>query len=410
MSSILTNTSAMVALQTLNSINKNLGMTQSEISTGKSVASAKDNASVWAIAQTMTSDVEGFNGIADALATGGSQVAVARTAAETVTGLLTQVKEKVVAAQDSGADATKLMADVTELTNQINSVVSAAQFNGVNLVDGNTASMTVLSSIDRDSTGNVTPSYITVNGQDLSTTAAGTFGSAIFSDGGGTATFNPAGNGEASVSLDPATNTDATLVIADPGFAAGDTISIDVGGQGFSYQFTAADVAAGNSPEDIAAVDLKAQIEGAGIAGLTVAYDASNQGELVFDFSGAAAGSSLSIVSQATPANTGNLANLSSITSGNIGTAATLTNVESLISNAIDAAAALGSSEGRIDIQSDFVGKLTDSLKTGIGALVDADMEEASARLQALQVQQQLGIQSLSIANQAPQNILSLFR
>jgi flagellin len=53
---------------------------------------------------------------------------------------------------------------------------------------------------------------------------------------------------------------------------------------------------------------------------------------------------------------------------------------------------------------------LTDSLKSGIGSLVDADMEAASARLQALQVQQQLGTQALSIANQAPQNILSLFR
>jgi flagellin-like hook-associated protein FlgL len=55
-------------------------------------------------------------------------------------------------------------------------------------------------------------------------------------------------------------------------------------------------------------------------------------------------------------------------------------------------------------------GKQMDALKNGIGAMVDADMEEASARLQALQVQQQLGIQALSIANQAPQNILSLFR
>ena len=53
---------------------------------------------------------------------------------------------------------------------------------------------------------------------------------------------------------------------------------------------------------------------------------------------------------------------------------------------------------------------LTDSLTTGIGSLVDADMEETSARLQALQVQQQLATQSLSIANQQPQNILSLFR
>jgi len=51
-----------------------------------------------------------------------------------------------------------------------------------------------------------------------------------------------------------------------------------------------------------------------------------------------------------------------------------------------------------------------DALKNGVGAMVDADMEEASARLTALQTQQQLGIQSLSIANQAPQSILSLFR
>ena len=66
--------------------------------------------------------------------------------------------------------------------------------------------------------------------------------------------------------------------------------------------------------------------------------------------------------------------------------------------------------EKRLDIQNEFTNKLIDSFKAGIGALVDADLEEASARLQALQVQQQLGIQALSIANQAPQNILALFR
>jgi flagellin len=64
----------------------------------------------------------------------------------------------------------------------------------------------------------------------------------------------------------------------------------------------------------------------------------------------------------------------------------------------------------RVEIQADFVSKLSDSMKAGIGTLVDADMEEASARLQALQVQQQLGVQALSIANQQPQNLLSLFR
>lgn len=84
--------------------------------------------------------------------------------------------------------------------------------------------------------------------------------------------------------------------------------------------------------------------------------------------------------------------------------------LEALIELAVNGAAALGSSGKRIADQASFVGKLADSLKVGIGSLVDADMEEASARLQALQTQQQLGIQALSIANQAPSAILSLFR
>lgn len=92
-------------------------------------------------------------------------------------------------------------------------------------------------------------------------------------------------------------------------------------------------------------------------------------------------------------------------------TAATaLGEIEGLINIAVNGAASLGSAGKRISDQSNFVGKLANSLKLGIGSLVDADMEEASARLQALQTQQQLGIQSLSIANQSPSAILSLFR
>jgi flagellin len=92
------------------------------------------------------------------------------------------------------------------------------------------------------------------------------------------------------------------------------------------------------------------------------------------------------------------------------GAQAALASIENLMQTSINAAASFGSSEKRINIQNTFVSSMVDSLKTGIGAMVDADMEEASARLQALQVQQQLGVQSLSIANQAPQSILSLFR
>ena len=84
--------------------------------------------------------------------------------------------------------------------------------------------------------------------------------------------------------------------------------------------------------------------------------------------------------------------------------------IEGLIQEAVDASAEFGSAQKRMEIQNDFVSKLTDSLKTGIGALTDADLEAASARLQSLQVQQQLGIQALSIANAAPNSILGLFR
>lgn len=98
MSSILTNNSAMVALQSLKNINAGLNRTQVEISTGKAVGSAKDNAAVWAISKVMESDVLGFKGISDSLALGESTVAVARKAAETVNGLLNEIKGKIVAA------------------------------------------------------------------------------------------------------------------------------------------------------------------------------------------------------------------------------------------------------------------------------------------------------------------------
>ena len=87
-----------------------------------------------------------------------------------------------------------------------------------------------------------------------------------------------------------------------------------------------------------------------------------------------------------------------------------LENIEDLIQTSIDTAAGLGSAGSRIETQNEFVGKLTDLLTSGIGTLVDADMEATSAKLQALQTQQQLGVQALTIANQAPQTILSLFR
>ena len=77
---------------------------------------------------------------------------------------------------------------------------------------------------------------------------------------------------------------------------------------------------------------------------------------------------------------------------------------------AIGAAASFATTQVKINSQQSFVNSLADSMKTGIGSLIDTDMEEASARLQALQVQQQLSTQALSISNQQSQSLLSLFR
>jgi len=74
------------------------------------------------------------------------------------------------------------------------------------------------------------------------------------------------------------------------------------------------------------------------------------------------------------------------------------------------AASNLGAVKSRIDLQKDFVTSLMDAIDRGVGTLVDADMNEESTKLQALQVKQQLGIQALSIANSGSQSILSLFR
>lgn len=84
--------------------------------------------------------------------------------------------------------------------------------------------------------------------------------------------------------------------------------------------------------------------------------------------------------------------------------------VDAALGQLTDAASNLGAVKNRIDTQKDFVQSLTDAIDRGIGQLVDADMNAESTRLQALQTQQQLGIQALSIANSNSQNILSLFR
>ncbi len=397
MSSILTNTSAMVALQTMRGINSNMAEVQSQLSTGKSVANARDNAAVWAISKTMESDVKGFSGISDSLALGRSTVAVGRQAAETVTDLLTQMKGHIVAAQEDNVDRTKIQTDVDALREQIRSVVSAAQFNGLNLVDGTTATANVLSSLDRDIDGNVEARTIEVNGQNLSSEAgavvAGLAGDGVSADASVISVFIDEGD---SIEID---------IDADGNMDAGDRFIINISGQQVGFTVTQADLDDDNDPNAVIAAGVRAAILSLGIEDVTINLD-----DDTIEIENAT-GQDLAFSMRTEGAGTGGLSGMAGINVNTaLGATDALAEIEGLIQASIDAASAFGSVQGRLDTQAEFVKNLTDSLTTGIGSLVDADMEATSARLQALQVQQQLATQSLSIANQGPQNVLALFR
>ncbi len=530
MSSILTNTSAMVALQTLRGVNSNLSMVQSEISTGKSVGTARDNASIWSISKVMESDVKGFKGISESLSLGQSTVSVARNAAETVTDLLTEMKGKIVSAQEENVDRAKIQDDIDALSGQIQSITGAAQFNGLNMLSGQD-DVNILSSLDRAADGSVTASDITVRRNDL-TFDAGVMGTGANLAGGAAITagdaavvggnltiranagqvadasstrdFSNTGNSmEITMATAPAIGeqynlqigdttvsfTTSTVVLNDlsaglsnaingagiegvtasvtgaaititstskfddlsisgssvggtstfsgrvdgaaasaaaatlapqtlearaseltfsttANVAEGDGYRVSIGGTNYDY------VAGKNETMEDVAKGLKVAIDGASSEEVStrVIQDATS-GAWILQVDNDGAALALTADGFAGGEATGGLAGVDTVdVTTDVGVEAALANVETWIDTAIESAASFGSAQGRIDTQSDFVTSMMDSLKTGIGALVDADMEEASAKLQALQVQQQLSIQSLSIANQAPQSILSLFR
>lgn len=273
--SVHTNKSALTALQNLNKTNDDLASVQNRVNTGLKIANAKDNAAVWAIAQGQRADIGALGAVRMSLERAQSIAEVSATAGETVSDLLTELKQKVVAAMDTSLDSTSrtaLDSDFKAILRQISQVVGNAQFDGANLLDGSVgANIQFLANADATN-------KITLSTQNLS------LGGSI----------------------------------------------------------------------------------------LTIA-----------------AGASITTVTLAT---------------------GVLSQLNASISNVNQALGNLGSQAKQIEAHLGFVGKLTDVLETGVGNLVDADLAKESARLQALQVQQQLGAQALSIANSAPQIILQLFR
>lgn len=267
--SINTNSSANIALNQLQILNKKLEATQLRITTGLKVSGPQDDAATFQIATRLRGDVAGLGAVKTALANGDSIVSVAISAGESITDLLTESKAKVVQANQTGLDTASRSAldnDFQQLRSQIETIVSTADFNSVNLIDANASTLDVLSSVDG--------SVISVSAQSLDTTTLGI--------------------------------------------------------------------------------------------------------------------------------NTASLATSSAAANA-------LSAIETAIDLAADKLAALGASATGIEIQSQFTTSLINVVEEGIGNLVDADLAEESAKLQALQVQQQLSVQSLAIANSAPSLVLNLF-
>ncbi len=167
MSSILTNTSAMNALQTLNMVNKGLNETQNRVATGLQISSGKDNAAYFAISETMKGDSGMFDAVNEGLTSTTNSVATARLGAETVQELASDFTERVAFAQGSGIDLAEVQSELDSLVDQIGSAISQSTFNGDDLVSGAAATQTVVTGITR-SGGSFATTTTTFQSVDLS--------------------------------------------------------------------------------------------------------------------------------------------------------------------------------------------------------------------------------------------------
>jgi flagellin len=331
LASIMTNASALTALQSLNATNKKLEVTQGRISTGYRVAEASDNAAYWSIATTMRSDNKALSTVQDALGLGASKVDTAYTAMNKAVETANEIKVKIVAAANaSTSDKQKIQTEIDALQDQLKSYADAATFSGTN--------------------------WLSVN----STVASGNPSAGVHADAKIISSFNRDSSG--------------SVVLT--------TIDINV------QQIKLFDAAALTNEN-------KGLIEGLRLASTGVRDDAALQ----------------AVAGVSTPATDGYaLATLSVVGFTDSQIQEMLKVADVTIEEMTDAATILGTAKSRIDLQKTFTTSLMDSIERGVGQLVDADMNKESTRLQALQVQQQLGIQALSIANSNAQSILSLFR
>ena len=434
MTSLMTNVAAMTALRTLQQTNQSLDQTQNRISTGYRVAEAKDNAAYWSIATGMRSDNMAMSAVKDSLGIGAATIDTAYTAMSSARDVLDEIKAKLTTATQDGIDRTKVQDEIGQLQKQLKSIAESASFSGENLlaVSSDAAGFkdkkSIVSSFQRDQSGALMIGTIDVNVKDFalydsSATSegildAGKFGNtvvtAVKADDG------TAGVGTAGPPPTAGTATSGAFAAADaftlePNDAINFTVTVD-GGSSQKVSITkgiidralkTTDGVVG-SQADYAKV-FKLAVEDANVAGVaSVNIDASD----VATVTSASTGTTSTVaISAATAESTG----IDEIDITNPGVTAQdvryyISVVDEALKGVTAGASALGSIKNRIDLQTSFVGSLMDAIDRGVGTLVDADMTEESTKLKALQTQQQLGVQALSIANSSSQSILQLFK
>lgn len=430
MSSIMTNSAAMTALQTLKTTNKMLDTTQGRISTGYRVAEASDNAAYWSIATTMRSDNKALSTVQDSLGLGAAMVDVAYTAMDSAKDYLDEIKTKLVAATAPGVDKSKIQSEVSELQNQLTSLASSASFSGSNWLSadssatGYSATQSIVSSFTRNSDNTITLGKIDVSLAnfmlfDASATGAGLLdeGTALAATGTLQDVAQDAGDGagtEAVVAVfgdvSAGVTFDANDALQFDLIRNGTTTTIKIDKSTVDAALSSTDGVVANAADMATVLDLA--LTNAGIDTTTEVTVAANVNAVEITHATDALTDTLQIANSASSDN-GNFFGVAGIdiTSATTAELETYINgVNSMLESVTGAASSLGAIKSRIDMQNDFVSNLMDAVDRGVSQLVDANMEEESTKLQALQVQQQLGIQALSIANSNSQMILSLFR
>jgi flagellin len=394
MSSILNNSAALSALQALTMTQQSLAIVQGQVSTGLKVGTAADNSSYWSIAAQLRSDSGVVTASNDALSEGQSVLATSSSAIDSVIKTLNSMTTSLTQAQNPGANIGDINTSLASLGRQLSDSVKGASFNGLNVLDGTQSTLSFVSGFNATSTGG-TLNIIAFAAQALT----------------GGATTTPTTTTTQSSVTDTATITNlATLFNAPPTNATlsygNDVItasttgpmtltvqSKDLNGSTTTSTYTALDANGNNSAID---TSLTSFGNATSLAVSTTTTTAASSNLLTQ--------SGVDLTGGSGPTSTFQLG-------GTTGIAASLglTAVNQALAAVTNYAALIGATQDRMTAATTFNTALTTNYSNGVSGLVDADMNQASTRLLALQTQQQLGIQSLSVANQNAQLILKLF-